>query len=492
MNILVTGGAGFIGSHMAKRHLADGHRVVIVDDLSSGRRERLPEKARFVLADIASVDLEPLLREEKIDFVSHHAAQIDLRHSVADPIGDARANVIGGLMLFEAMRRAGVAPRSLLLDRRRDLRRAGGRAAGARVSSDESRLSLRLREALDREVHALLPRGARLPDAGLPLRQRLRPVAGRHRRGRRRRDLLGGDARPPAAQDQRRRRADARLRLRRRPRRGRRRRGEEREERRLESRHGGRDLGQRALFAAREGVRLHGDAAPRRRAGRRAEAERPRRLARAPRLRPAALDAARGRPEGDRRVLPEPPQARYDACAPAPASAPTRSRPRSAREAWERSTGRGTRGSAGTSRSRFCPASFSSDADRLRRFEQEARAAGLLNHPNITGVYDIGQHDGAPYVVQELLEGETLRTELAGGRFSPRKAIEHAIQIAQGLAAAHEKGIVHRDLKPENLFITKDGRIKILDFGLAKLTEVGTSGSATNFRPSPRARSPVS
>jgi UDP-glucose 4-epimerase len=108
MNILVTGGAGFIGSHMAKRHLADGHRVVIVDDLSSGRKERLPEKARFVRADIADADLEPLLREERIDFVSHHAAQIDLRHSVSDPIGDARANVIGSLMLFEAMRRAGV------------------------------------------------------------------------------------------------------------------------------------------------------------------------------------------------------------------------------------------------------------------------------------------------------------------------------------------------------------------------------------------------
>ena len=107
MNILVTGGAGFIGSHMAKRHLADGHRVVIVDDLSSGRRERLPEAARFDRADIAEADLEPLLREEKIDFVSHHAAQIDLRHSVADPIGDARSNIIGSLKLFEAMRRAG-------------------------------------------------------------------------------------------------------------------------------------------------------------------------------------------------------------------------------------------------------------------------------------------------------------------------------------------------------------------------------------------------
>ena len=116
------------------------------------------------------------------------------------------------------------------------------------------------------------------------------------------------------------------------------------------------------------------------------------------------------------------------------------------------------------------PASFSQDADRLRRFEQEARAAGVLNHPNITAVYDIGTHEGAPYVVQELLEGETLRQELAGGSLSPRKAIEHAIQIAHGLAAAHEKGIVHRDLKPENVFATNDGRVKILDFGLAKLT----------------------
>ncbi len=128
------------------------------------------------------------------------------------------------------------------------------------------------------------------------------------------------------------------------------------------------------------------------------------------------------------------------------------------------------------------PASFSQDADRLRRFEQEAKAAGVLNHPNITAVYDIGQHDGAPYVVQELLEGETLRAELAGGRFSPRKAIEYATQIAHGLAAAHEKGIVHRDLKPENVFVTKDGRVKILDFGLAKLTRRRRgSGPQTNL-----------
>jgi eukaryotic-like serine/threonine-protein kinase len=123
------------------------------------------------------------------------------------------------------------------------------------------------------------------------------------------------------------------------------------------------------------------------------------------------------------------------------------------------------------------PASFSDDADRLRRFEQEARAAGLLNHPNITAVYDIGSHDGAPYVVSELLEGETLRAALAGGRLSPRKATDYAIQLAQGLAAAHEKGIVHRDLKPENVFVTRDGRVKILDFGLAKLTHA-EEGSA--------------
>ncbi|HYX21876.1 MAG TPA: protein kinase, partial [Thermoanaerobaculia bacterium] len=127
------------------------------------------------------------------------------------------------------------------------------------------------------------------------------------------------------------------------------------------------------------------------------------------------------------------------------------------------------------------PASFSSDPDRLKRFEQEARAAGILNHPNITAVHDLGTHDGAPYVVQELLEGETLRAELSGGRFSPRKAIEYAVQLAQGLAAAHEKGIVHRDLKPENVFVTKDGRVKILDFGLAKLTETAASANATNL-----------
>jgi len=128
------------------------------------------------------------------------------------------------------------------------------------------------------------------------------------------------------------------------------------------------------------------------------------------------------------------------------------------------------------------PPSFSQDADRLRRFEQEAKAAGVLNHPNITAVYDIGSHDGAPYVVQELLEGETLRLALASGKLPQRKVIDYALQIAHGLSAAHDKGIVHRDLKPENLFVTNTGRVKILDFGLAKLTQVGEgSGPQTNL-----------
>jgi Tol biopolymer transport system component len=109
--------------------------------------------------------------------------------------------------------------------------------------------------------------------------------------------------------------------------------------------------------------------------------------------------------------------------------------------------------------------------DRLRRFEDEARAAGALNHPNILSVFDIGLDRGAPYLVFEMLEGETLRERLASGALPVRKVVDYATQIARGLAAAHEKGIVHRDLKPENVFLTKAGHVKILDFGLAKLTE---------------------
>src|SRR5215471_7678066 len=128
------------------------------------------------------------------------------------------------------------------------------------------------------------------------------------------------------------------------------------------------------------------------------------------------------------------------------------------------------------------PPSFAQDADRLKRFEQEARAAGILNHPNITAVHDIGSHDGAPYIVTELLEGETLRARLSTGAVPARKAIDYAIQIAKGLAAAHEKGIVHRDLKPENLFLTRDGRVKILDFGLAKLKPETVEAGQTDLQ----------
>ena len=129
------------------------------------------------------------------------------------------------------------------------------------------------------------------------------------------------------------------------------------------------------------------------------------------------------------------------------------------------------------------PAALSKDQERLKRFEQEARAAGSLNHPSITAVYDIGTHEGSLYVVSELLEGETLRSRLAAGPLPPRKAVDYAIQIARGLAAAHEKGIVHRDLKPENLFVLTDGRVKILDFGLAKLIQPEASGRALTEMP---------
>ncbi|HSD29932.1 MAG TPA: serine/threonine-protein kinase [Vicinamibacteria bacterium] len=115
------------------------------------------------------------------------------------------------------------------------------------------------------------------------------------------------------------------------------------------------------------------------------------------------------------------------------------------------------------------PESAATNPDRLRRFEQEARAAGALNHPNVLAVYDVGSHESLPYIVSERLEGDTLRTQIRAGGLTPRKAVEHAIQIARGLAAAHQRGIVHRDLKPENVFVTRDGHVKILDFGLAKL-----------------------
>jgi Tol biopolymer transport system component len=134
------------------------------------------------------------------------------------------------------------------------------------------------------------------------------------------------------------------------------------------------------------------------------------------------------------------------------------------------------------------PTAFSADTGRLQRFEQEARAAAALNHPNILAVYDIGTEGGAPFIVSELLEGDTLRDRVNGGPATVRKSIEHALQIARGLAAAHDKGIVHRDLKPENVFVTRDNRVKILDFGLAKLAQeqpAYSSGTQLATMPSP-------
>jgi serine/threonine protein kinase len=114
------------------------------------------------------------------------------------------------------------------------------------------------------------------------------------------------------------------------------------------------------------------------------------------------------------------------------------------------------------------PASLAADPDALARFEREAKAVAALSHPNILSIFDFGAVDGTAFAAMELLDGETLRAKLAGGPIPQRKAVEYALQIAQGLAAAHDRGIVHRDLKPENVFICRDGRLKILDFGLAK------------------------
>ena len=132
------------------------------------------------------------------------------------------------------------------------------------------------------------------------------------------------------------------------------------------------------------------------------------------------------------------------------------------------------------------------DAELIRRFEQEARAAGALNHPNVCAIYDLGAHEGLRYVVMELLEGETLRAVLGGRPLPLRSAIAYGARAAEGLAAAHAHGIVHRDLKPENLFLTKSGQVKVLDFGLAKLKPAGISDAASGAAtvPPERATSP--
>ena len=115
------------------------------------------------------------------------------------------------------------------------------------------------------------------------------------------------------------------------------------------------------------------------------------------------------------------------------------------------------------------PADWSRDPDRLRRFELEAQAAAALNHPNIISIFHVGRCEGSPYIVTELLQGETLRDHLKKGPMRLREVLDYGVELARGLAAAHDAGIIHRDLKPENIFVTKDGRIKILDFGLAKM-----------------------
>src|SRR5215472_4085701 len=126
------------------------------------------------------------------------------------------------------------------------------------------------------------------------------------------------------------------------------------------------------------------------------------------------------------------------------------------------------------------PEDWSRDTERLHRFEVEAQSTAALNHPNIVSIFHVGQHDGCPYIVTELLQGETLRDRLRRGPMRLREACDCAVEVARGLAAAHDAGIVHRDLKPENLFLTKDGGVKILDFGLAKLTQPElTGGDAT-------------
>ena len=126
------------------------------------------------------------------------------------------------------------------------------------------------------------------------------------------------------------------------------------------------------------------------------------------------------------------------------------------------------------------PSTALDDPTRLGRFEREARSTGALNHPNIVAIYDVGQHQGVPFIVTELLEGSTLRQRLREGDLTVRRAVEYGIQIAEGLAAAHSRGIIHRDLKPENVFVTRDEHVKILDFGLAKLRQPSTRLAAAS------------
>ena len=123
------------------------------------------------------------------------------------------------------------------------------------------------------------------------------------------------------------------------------------------------------------------------------------------------------------------------------------------------------------------PRNLAEDPDALGRFEREAKAVAALSHPNILAIHDFGREEGTVYAAMELLEGETLRQRLQDGALPTRKAVEIALEIAGGLAAAHEKGIVHRDLKPENVFLLGAGQVKVLDFGLARMDPVAPEGA---------------
>ena len=130
---------------------------------------------------------------------------------------------------------------------------------------------------------------------------------------------------------------------------------------------------------------------------------------------------------------------------------------------------------------KILPATLSSDPDRLQRFQHEARILSTLNHPNVLAIYDVGEQDGVRYLVSEFLDGQTLREKLAAGPLSRWRIVEYALEIAKGLAAAHEKGVVHRDLKPDNIFVTGDDRVKVLDFGLAKQAAAGPFDEAATM-----------
>src|ERR1017187_1465492 len=139
---------------------------------------------------------------------------------------------------------------------------------------------------------------------------------------------------------------------------------------------------------------------------------------------------------------------------------------------------------------KILPASVSSDPDRLFRFQHEARILSTLNHPNVLAIFDVGEQAGVQYLVSEFLEGQSLRDLLAAGLLSRRALTAYALEIAKGLAAAHEKGIVHRDLKPDNIFITRDDRVKILDFGLAKQAQEKPSAQASQTMTVPAPTTP--